>query len=139
MMVKDIMSTKLILANPGQTVFEAIMLMVKNKISGLIVVEERKPVGIITMSDVYRRVVAKELDVKTAKVSQAMSSPVVSIHQLRRVENASELMTENKIKRLAVIENDEVIGIITAMDIVNHLPEMIDVMFKTWVKPKWRS
>jgi CBS domain-containing protein len=139
MLVKDVMSRKLIMAGPKETAFAAVKLMVENNISGVVVEENKKAVGIITMKDVVRRVIAEEKDVHTTPIADVMSSPVATVSQLTAVENAAAIMGEKGIRRLVVVdEKNRVVGIITVMDIVSILPNMLDVMFQTWVKPVWR-
>ncbi|MFH0862241.1 MAG: CBS domain-containing protein [Candidatus Altiarchaeota archaeon] len=139
MLVKDVMSKRLIMIGPREMVFAAVKLMVANNISGVVVEEGKKAVGIITMKDIIRRVVANERDIYGTQVSEVMSSPVQTINQLTALERAASWMGEHKIKRLvAVDDKNKAVGIVTVMDIVSKLPEMVDVMFQTWVKPDWR-
>jgi len=133
------MSARLVMVKPGGTVQEAVRLMVANNISGLIVEEGGKAVGIVTMKGIFKKVLAVDGDTRKTKVGDIMSKPVLSVNPLSKVEKAAELMTEHHVKRLAVVDgSNRVVGIVTAMDIVSNLPELIDVMFRTWVKPQWR-
>jgi CBS domain-containing protein len=139
MLVKDVMSRKLIMAGPKETAFAAVKLMVENNISGVVVEENKKAVGMVTMKDIVRRVIAVEKDVHTTPIADVMSSPVATVSQLTAVENAAAIMGEKGIRRLvAVDEKNRAVGIITVMDIVSILPNLLDVMFQTWVKPVWR-
>jgi len=139
MLVKDVMSRRLIMIAPKEMVFAAVRLMVENNISGVVVEDAKKAVGIITMKDIIRRVVAAERDIYRTQVAEVMSTPVQTIHQLTALERAAAWMGEHKVKRLvAVDDNNKAVGIVTVMDIVSKLPAMVDVMFQTWVKPDWR-
>jgi CBS domain-containing protein len=96
-------------------------------------------VGIVTLKDVAKRVIAEGRDVHRTYVSDIMSAPVVTINHISMVENAAKLMGEKKLKRLVVVDDkNRVAGIITALDVVSNLPNLVEVMFKTWVKPDWR-
>jgi CBS domain-containing protein len=139
MLVKDIMSTRLIMVKPEDTARNAVKRMVENRISGMIVEAQGKAVGMVTMRDVCRGAVAEGKDVGETIVRDLMSQPVLSVHPLNNIMKATELMAKHRIKRLAVVDKyNRVVGIITTMDIVSHLPELVEVMFKTWVKPQWR-
>jgi len=140
MLVKDVMSERIIFIRPQDSIQRAIMTMVKHDISGLTVVAEGKRlVGMLTMKDIFRKVLARDKDPKTTVVSDVMSSPVIFIHPLDTIGEAAETMAQKNIKRLVVVNSANVpTGIITAMDIVGGTPEMLDVMFSTWVKPTWR-
>jgi CBS domain-containing protein len=139
MLVHEVMSRKLITLKPDDVAYTAVKLMISNKISGLLVLEEGKAVGVVTMKDVFKNVLLAEKNVHETPVRDIMSKPVLSVHPLKRIEKAAEAMSRHHVKRLAVMDdNKNIMGIITAMDIVSKIPELIDVMFKTWVKPQWR-
>ena len=139
MLVRDIMSKKLIMMSPRETVFAAIKLMVENNISGVVVEDAKKAVGIITMKDICRRVLSEERDMYKTQVGDVMTSPVVTVNGLTAVEVAASTMGEKRLKRLVVIDDqNRAIGIVTVMDLVSNLPHLVDVMFQTWVKPDWR-
>ncbi len=139
MLVKDIMSTRLITVSPEERVDSAAKKLVSHNISGMIVVEEGKAVGVVTTNDIFRKVLVAGKEAADVEVREVMSSPVLSVHPLNSVEKAVKLMGEHRVRRLAVVnEANMVVGIVTVMDIVSHLPDLIKVMFQTWVKPDWR-
>jgi CBS domain-containing protein len=139
MLVRDVMSPRLIMVGPRETVFAAVKLMVANNISGVVVEDGKRAVGLITMKDIVRRVVAKDGDVHTVAVAEVMTSPVITVPQMTAVEKAAEVMGGRRVKRLVVVdERNRAVGMVTVMDIVSRLPAMLDVMFETWVKPDWR-
>ena len=139
MLVKDVMSRRLIMVKPRESVYAAVKLMVANNISGVVVEENRAAAGIITMKDICRRVIVEDKDVYKTVVSEVMTKPVLTVPMLMNVERAAALMGERKVKRLVVVdERNAAVGIVTVMDIVSNLPGLMDVMFKTWVKPQWK-
>jgi CBS domain-containing protein len=139
MLVKDVMSARLIRVTPDEPVFNAVKLMVDNNISGLAAVEGGRSVGIITLKDVVRRVVAEDRDVHKTRIRDVMSAPVLTVNYMATLEKAADTMKERRYKRLVVVDNqNRVVGIITAMDVVSAVPRLVDVMFRTWVKPDWR-
>ncbi|MBD3387817.1 MAG: CBS domain-containing protein [Candidatus Altiarchaeales archaeon] len=138
MLVKEVMSTRLVLILSSDTVLKAVKLMVANDIGSLIVADKGRAVGVLTMKDVCSKVISEEKDVGSTLVGDVMSSPVITVHPNSNVERAAKLMEENNIRRLAVVEYNKVLGIITMMDIVSNLPELLGVMFQTWVTPTWK-
>ncbi len=139
MLVKKIMSEKLVMLNPGQTIRHAAKQMAENNISGLIVVEKGKAVGILTMKDILKKAVSQDKDLHKTLVRDIMTSPAITISPLSKVESAAKKMREKNVKRLVVVNSENrVAGIITAMDIISNLPGLMEVMFDTWVKPVWR-
>ena len=133
------MSRRLIKVSRGGSVYEAVKLMVQNNISGVVVEDGGKAVGVLTMRDVVGRVVAEGRDVYGTSAGEVMSSPALTVNQLLTVEKAAAIMGERKVKRLVVVDElNRARGVVTAMDVVSNLPCLLDVMFKTWVKPDWR-
>ncbi|MFC2163123.1 CBS domain-containing protein [Candidatus Altiarchaeota archaeon] len=139
MNVKGIMSTRLITVTPEENVTSAVKRMTEHDISGMIVVKAGSGIGVITMRDIFRKVLSCDLDPNSTLVSQVMSQPLITVHELREIEAAAKSMRSRKVRRLGVVNSaNKLTGIITAMDIVSHLPEYIKLMFETWVRPGWR-
>ena len=95
-------------------------------IGSLIVEKYNTPVGIVTERDIVNRVLARDLDPSKIKVSEIMSSPLVSVDPDDDLLKASELMQEHKVRKLAVMRNDIIYGIITANDISQHCGDYVD-------------
>ena len=136
-MVRDVITI-----SPESTLHEAAKLMGEKHIGSLIVVKYDTPVGIITERDLLREVVKREIDlekdwlvggtsIKDEKVEEIMSYPLISISLTSTVKQASQMMIEKKIRRLAVGEAGKMVGIITASDLIRCLPESPDTM-KAW-------
>jgi CBS domain-containing protein len=105
---------------------------------GLIVLDNRRPVGIITERDIVRRVVAEARDIHETRVKDVMSVPLITVGPEATVEVASKIMYENGIRRLPVVENDNLIGIITATDFVKSmLKEKRDSMLMAMARFKY--
>lgn len=118
--VKDIMSKSVISVDSTITVNEAAKMMEDAKVGAVIVMENNKPVGIITDRDFAVKIVAHAYQI-TTPVKQIMSSPLIATTPDETVLMAADLMYMRNIRKLPVIENDEVVGIITATDLVNQL------------------
>lgn len=139
MLVKDLMSRRLVTVRPFDSVQHAAHLMARYNISGLFVLKEGKLTGVITMKDIFKKILVFGKDMKKEKVKDYMSFPVACVQPLTTVEEAAKLMSKKKVKRLAVTDNEQgLLGIVTLMDIVSNVPQLINVMIETWVKPSWR-
>lgn len=125
--VKEAMKTNLAMVNPTMTVLDAAKLMKKRKIGNVIVVENKQPVGILTESDIIRKVVAEGKDVKEVKIQDAMSTPLIIIDPYVTLEEAMKTMGKCNVRRLPVCENDELIGIITQKDISRMSPILHEI------------
>jgi CBS domain-containing protein len=91
--------------------------IVRKNIGCVVVVEGGKPVGIITERDVSRKV-AKSTKILKTKVSQVMSSPVIAVTPRTPVDKAVYLMLKHGIRRLPVIEEGELVGLISERDLL---------------------
>jgi malate dehydrogenase (oxaloacetate-decarboxylating) len=78
-------------------------------------------VGIVTERDTIERVILEDKNPKKTKIRDIMSSNIKTIHALAPLEKAAKLMNEYKIKKLPVILNNEIVGIITETDLSNTI------------------
>lgn len=116
-LVKDIMTKSLVMADSSSTVNAAAKLMEKAKVGSVIVTEKNIPIGIITDRDFAITIAAHAYPVHT-KVKQVMSAPLVHISPDDEVWLAADLMYSRKIKRLPVLDEDRLLGIVTATDLL---------------------
>jgi CBS domain-containing protein len=126
MLIKDIMNKNVITTEPETSVREAIRTMVDNHIGSVVVVKNNKTVGIMTERDVLRELATdKYRDVDQLKVGDIMTRWIIAIEPDNTVEKAINLMVKNKIKKLPVIKNDKLVGIITSSDMAVLQPKII--------------
>jgi len=127
MKVKDIMKTNVLTVQPEINVIEASKLMSEKHVGSLIVVKNNgKIMGILTERDILSDVVAKGESLKNIMIKNIMSKNVITIEPEKTIEEASEIMIRRKIKKLPVVENGKIAGIITASDIVKFEPKLIE-------------
>jgi CBS domain-containing protein len=125
--VKEAMKTNLVIVQPTTTVLEAAQLMKKKKLGNVIVVEEKQPVGILTESDILRKVVAEGVNAQDMLVENVMSTPVIFADPYSSLEDALKTMGKCNIRRLPVVENNELIGVITQKDISRISPVLHEI------------
>ncbi|MGB9748805.1 MAG: cyclic nucleotide-binding/CBS domain-containing protein [Candidatus Woesearchaeota archaeon] len=87
------------------------------KIGSVVVMEKNNPIGIVTDTDVVRKVVAKGLNPEKTKVSDIMTKNVITVNPESSIREASILMATNNVRRLPVVGKEGLIGIITETDI----------------------
>ena len=119
-LVSAIMSTKIVTVKSTDKVSKALQTMVRHKIGSIIIVEKGKPVGILTERDISTRV-AKGQNVRRMVVSNIMSKPLVTIGPSAEVSQAVEQMVRKDIRRLPVMEDDKLLGMVTEKDIFRYL------------------
>jgi len=127
-LVKDIMSKPVQKIDSDANVELAGRAMAKARIDSIIVIKKNNPVGILTDSDLIKKIVAKNIKPASIKVGKVMSEPLVSIAPEETVLEASRKMRRNNIKRLPVISKGNVVGIISTSDIARTVPEMVDML-----------
>ncbi len=134
--LEDVMVGEVITVEADATVKKAVELMNKHEIGCLIVVNKdaEKPVGIVTERDMLKRVLVKLKDPGKTNVSEIMSKPLVFGTPHMDVEVAARLMFKRKIKKLPVVENGNLVGLVTLTDLARVQPEMIRILKKLSVK-----
>lgn len=119
-LVSTIMSTKVVTVKPADKVGKALRMMVRHKIGSIVAVEKGNPVGILTERDVSIRI-AKGQNVRNMVVKNTMSKPLTTIPPSLEVWQAVELMVRKDLRRLPVIENGKLVGMVTERDILRWL------------------
>jgi len=132
--VEDVMTPAVKTVERYASVLEATKIMEDMLLGALVVVERSRAVGIITERDVIHRVVNAGLDPKRTAVSEVMSSPLVTITPEASIEKAAQLMVEKRIKKLPVLKDGRLVGIITATDIVREVPHLRGKILTTFKK-----
>jgi len=117
--VKDIMTKAVVSVDAETTVSDAAKMMEDIKIGAIVVTENNTPVGIVTDRDFAIKIVAHAYPIDT-KVKKVMSSPLYSISPDEPIRMIADLMYTRGIRKLPVIDNDKVIGIVTATDLVRQ-------------------
>ena len=125
--VKEAMKTNIAKLEPNTTVLEAAKLMKERKIGNVIIVEKKQPIGILTESDILKKVVAEGKNAKDVLVKEVMSTPIIVIDPYVTLEAAMKTMGKCNVRRLPVCENDELIGIITQKDISRMSPVLHEI------------
>jgi CBS domain-containing protein len=129
--VKETMKTNPVIVKPSITVFEAAKLMKEKRIGNVIVVEKEQPIGILTESDILKKVVAEGKHAKDVLVEEVMSTPIIVIDPYVSVEEALKTMSKCNIRRLPVIENGKLTGIITNKDI-SRISPILNEISREW-------
>ena len=125
MKVADVMNKGVQTTGPDGLVHDAAQKMNKYSIGSLVVVSGGKLAGIITERDILKRLASTDGDMRKTKVNEVMTKNVVMIEPDADLEEAIDAMNEYKIKKLPVVSQGKLIGIITASDVCTAQPKMI--------------
>ncbi|NQV39411.1 MAG: CBS domain-containing protein [Nitrosopumilus sp.] len=117
--VKDIMSNSFTSVDSSVTATNAVKMMEDAGVGAVIVLENNLPVGIATDRDFAIKITAHSYPIDTP-VRRIMSSPLISIDSNSDLLIASNLMSTRNVRKLPVIDDDKVVGILTSSDLVKH-------------------
>ncbi|MDH5460633.1 MAG: CBS domain-containing protein [Candidatus Bathyarchaeota archaeon] len=128
LLVREAMTTNVKTVRPFSTVKDVVQKMNKFGIGSVVVVEENRPVGIITERDIMRSIAGRFFDPSVVKAKDIMSTQLVTISGDVSVEEAARLMANRKIKKLPVVEDEKLVGIVTSMDVLRVNPKILSLL-----------
>jgi predicted transcriptional regulator len=110
------------------TVAKAAEKMCRDEVGSCIVLQNNLPKGIVTEEDINCKVVAKDKKPSEVRVSEIMSTPLITIDVDKTVGDATHMMVKNKVRRLPVVEGDKVVGLVSVRDILSVSNAMNEIM-----------
>jgi len=108
---------------PDETVYDAIALMADKRIGALLVVTERRLIGIITERDYARKVILHGRSSRDTQVREIMTRSLITVTPDHTVDECMRLVTEHRIRHLPVLDDDKLVGLISIGDLVNSIIE----------------
>src|ERR687891_1922790 len=119
--VRSIMTKDVVTIDISRGATEAARLMTDRHISSVIIVDKEQPVGIITERDFVKKICAKELEIYKVRVGDIMSRILTYADPDTSIDVAIQRMLNHNIRRLPILSEGKVIGIITVTDLAKHL------------------
>jgi CBS domain-containing protein len=107
--------------SPDETVFEALRLMAAKDVGALVVMQNEKMIGILSERDYARKLILQGKMSKETLVREIMVTKLVTVHPDQTVEECMELMTNHRVRHLPVVENNELVGVVSIGDVVNDI------------------
>ena len=123
--VRDIMQKNVITIESLKKAHDAAIILKEKEISFLVVVKEGKPIGIVSERDSVRKIVADNKDAQTTQLETIMSKNFKWVEPNASIESAVQKMLNNNIRRLVVLENENLAGVITQTDLTEFLRSKI--------------
>ena len=120
-LVRDIMTKDIVTVDEDETALEAARIMSQKGISSLIVVKDDVPKGIVTECDFVKKICAKQLEVSQVKINIIMSRIITVADPDTPIEVAVQRMANRGIRRLPIMQEGKVVGIITVTDLARYL------------------
>jgi len=127
--VGDVMAKGIVTISPNDFVKKACQIMAKHDISGLTVMDKGKLVGMLTQGDLVPMIAAGK-DPSSTSVKEIMGKKLININPDADISMAAKLMVDNKVKRLPVLREGKLVGVITQVDIVRISPSVYDLIFE---------
>jgi len=118
------MSRRILSIGPDTPVIEAARTMQEAKVGALLVAEGARFIGIVSETDLVRRVLAVGGDGQQVRVSEVMGAPIITIEIDRSAHEASDLMAERGVRHLAVTDDGKIVGMLSVRDLLRY--------FKNW-------
>ena len=118
--IGDYMASPVLSVGPDASTQEAAQLMESKHVGSLLVKDGDTYVGIITETDLTRKIVARGLKDENSKVSDIMTTPLQTIDCHEPIVDANQLMANKRIRHIAVTENDQVVGMLSVKDLIHY-------------------
>jgi len=118
--VRDAMTTSPATATPAQSLAEAARLMKQQDVGSVPVVDGSRLVGVLTDRDIVVRAVAEGGDPQTVQVGDVASHNVVTVRPDDDLDDALRLMAQHQIRRLAVVEDGQLVGVVAQADVAHE-------------------
>ena len=119
--VRDIMQKNVITLEQDKSALEAARLISEKDISFLVIVKDSKPIGVVTERDFVRKIDSEDKQSSKIPLSEIMSYKFRWVEPNTDIEDAVQKMVNNNIRRLLVLENEKLVGVITQTDLTSFL------------------
>jgi len=119
--VRDIMQKNVITIQENKSALDAAKLISEKDISFLVIVKDVKPIGVITERDFVRKIAAQDKQASLIPLSEIMSYKFRWVEPSTEIEDAVQKMLNHNIRRLIVLEDEKLVGVITQTDLTDFL------------------
>lgn len=120
-LVRDIMVHNVVTIEHNKTAKDVAILMAEKNISSLVVVKEGTPIGLVTERDLAHKVSSTDKKSSDVPLAEIMSANFRWVEPMTPIEDAVQKMTNKNIRRLLVLDNGKLVGIITETDLARYL------------------
>ncbi len=129
--IRDIMTRDVCTAEKNETLLDATKKMLEFGVGSIVIVENEKPIGIVTERDIIEKVVVKNKVPSRVKLKDIMTKPIITVKPTTSLREAVNIMLKKGIRRLPVVDGDRLVGIVTDTDILSvslELGELLDLV-----------
>lgn len=128
MQVKDVMVRDIVTISPFAKLREALSLMKRHKLKSLVVEKQNSQDawGLITYTNILKTVIAEDGDIDLLNVYDVCAKPAISVGESLAVKHVATLMVQNRVKRLLVLNDNDLLGFVAMDDIMGALLEQVE-------------
>ena len=119
--VRDIMEKNVITIDYDKTSLDAAQILAEKDISFLVIVKNDEPIGVLTERDLVKKIASEDKQASQVPLSEIMSHKFRWVEPSTEIEDAVQKMLNNNIRRLIVLENEKLVGVITQTDLTSYL------------------
>jgi len=123
--IRDIMEKNVITIEKDKTAQDAAKIIAEKDISFLVVMNDGLPIGVLSESDFVRKIVTEDKKSSDVSISDIMSYKFRSVGPTTTIEDAIQKMLNNNIRRLLILEDDKLVGVITQTDLASYLRDQL--------------
>ncbi|MCL5782692.1 MAG: CBS domain-containing protein [Candidatus Thermoplasmatota archaeon] len=123
---RDIMKEYTLMLSAETSAHEAAKIMSNDHVGFVIVQIDNKPHGVVTEWDFINKIIARDLDPRNVKLKDIMNTPLMSVDPKTPTDQVTVLMNKHGVRRLPVIENGKLIGVITSRDVLRIFKDYMD-------------
>ena len=123
--IRDIMEKDVITIENDKTAQDAAKIIAEKDISFLVIMNEGSPQGVLSESDFVRKVAAEDKKASEIKISEIMSYKFRSVGPTTTIEDAIQKILNNNIRRLIIIDDEKLVGVITQTDLASYLRDQL--------------
>ena len=123
--IRDIMEKDVITIENDKTAQDAAKIIAEKDISFLVIMNDGSPQGVLSESDFVRKVEAEDKKASEIKISEIMSYKFRSVGPTTTIEDAIQKMLNNNIRRLIIIDDEKLVGVITQTDLASYLRDQL--------------
>jgi len=125
--VRDYMGMKVVTADVSDSVFDVASKLIEGKVGCVVIMQNDDIAGMVTKGDIIKNTILSAQDPKKLRASSIMTTPVVTISPDNSLEEAAKKMSERRISKLPVIDDESglLVGIITSTDIIRVEPNYV--------------
>lgn len=127
-LIKETMTKDVKKVRTDTSMQEVIATMLKFDISSVVVVQKDRPIGLITHKDILLKMIKPGLLPNVLTAINIMSTPIITVREEQSIDEAAKIMAEKGLKKLPVVKNDKLVGIITSTDIIREQPRLTKIL-----------